>query len=266
MNLMHDHFTHIANRYGRLRTTDDEPIRLIHAKLDGKPRLEAADVGCGVGRYVEKLFDALGDRLFLYCIDENEFMLASLKKNLNGANGRKVKAVRAVARALPLSDESLDFLMTFNAVHHFDLPAFLSESARVLRQDGLIFVYTRLRSQNKNSIWGKYFPGFNEKETRLYEINEFLDAVGKEERLALESIEFFRYKREASLERLLEQVSNHHYSTFSLYSEEELERAIEEFKRNIERKFSDTSKVRWYDENIMFILRKESSGKRPGRE
>jgi len=256
MNLMHDHFTHIAGNYERLRTTDDEPIRLIRAKLDGKPRLEAADVGCGVGRYVEKLFNVLGDRLFLYCIDENEIMLASLKKNLNGRNGNRVKAVRAVARALPLSDGSLDFLMTFNAVHHFDLPAFLTESARVLREGGLLFVYTRLRSQNGKSIWGKYFPGFNEKETRLYELDEFLKAVNNESRLRLESIEFFRYKREASLDRLIEQASNHHYSTFSLYDEEELKRALGEFRRKIESRFGDTSRVRWYDENIMFILKK----------
>ena len=256
MNLMHDHFAAVASSYASLRTTDDEPIRLIHSKLDGKPSIKAADVGCGVGRYVKKLFDVFGNRLFLYCIDENEFMLANLVRNVNGRGDKSLKAIKAEASELPLASDSLDFILTFNAIHHFDLQKFLKESARVLKDKGRLFIYTRLRSQNRKNIWGMYFPGFNEKETRLYEIDEVLNAVEKTERMRVESIEFFRFKRESSLERLIKQAKGHHYSTFSLYSPREFDLALSEFISNIKQHYENTSRVKWADENIMFILRK----------
>ncbi len=256
MNLMHNHFATVASNYASLRTTDDEPIRLIHSKLDGKPDIRAADVGCGVGRYVKKLFDAFGDRLFLYCIDENEFMLANLVRNVNGKGDKSLKAIKAEASDLPLANDSLDFILTFNAVHHFDLLKFLRESARVLKKDGRLFIYTRLRSQNRKNIWGMYFPGFNEKETRLYEIDEVLGEVEKTDGLRVESIEFFRFKRESSLDRLIEQAKGHHYSTFSLYTPREFDLALKEFIESIKANYEDTSSVRWADENIMFIFRK----------
>ena len=56
--------------------------------------------------------------------------------------------LRCEAERLPLADGSVDFVTTFNAVHHFDLELFTEEVARVLRPGGDLFIYTRTPELN----------------------------------------------------------------------------------------------------------------------
>ena len=76
----------IAQKYKDLRTTDLLPLSVIKKKLKNLTEIEAADVGCGVGRYDVKLFEYLGERLSLTCIDSNENMLNELAKDLRDHN------------------------------------------------------------------------------------------------------------------------------------------------------------------------------------
>jgi SAM-dependent methyltransferase len=157
---------------------------------------------------------------------------------------------------MPFPDNTLDCMFTFNAIHHFDLPEFLKESSRVLKSGGYLFAYTRLREQNERNIWGLYFPKFNEKETRLYSLDELKKSMEIAGNLVIESIVFFAYNRLAALEQLLFRARSHHYSTFCLYTPEELKEALEGFSMNIEKEFKDTQQVRWFDENVLFIIKK----------
>jgi len=253
---MHHHFSKVAHKYEDLRTTDLEPILFIKGKLQNLARIEAADVGCGAGRYDLKLFQYLGDRLRLTCIDSNKEMLGELTRNLREHNIKKFKTIKAPAEYLPLADDSLACVFTFNAIHHFRFLDFLKESCRVLRNDGHMFIYTRLRSQNKRNIWGRYFPKFNEKENRLYELNELKNILSNIPALKLESVEHFRYKRVAELEWFVAQARNHHYSTFFLYNEKEFEEALKEFQQNINHHFKNNNGIIWHDENLMLVVRK----------
>ena len=256
MERTHTHFSKIAHVYKDVRTTDLEPILFIQKKLQSLNKIDAADVGCGAGRYDIELFHCLGEGLCLTCIDDNEKMLDELAKNLEERRIRNFKAIRAPARALPLAADSLDAIVTFNAVHHFILSGFLKETARVLRDNGYLFIYTSLRSQNKNNIWGRFFPKFHEKETRLYELNQFEEVLGQMPSLKLESTEYFKYKRRAKLEWLTTQAINHHYSTFDLYDEKEFEEALKKFQRDITHHFKHPDNIIWDDENIMLVIRK----------
>jgi len=67
--------------------------------------------------------------------------------------------------------------MSFNAIHHYDLEKFFSEVYGSLKDDGHLFIYTRLRNQNYRSIWGEHFPLFADMENRLYELNELEEYV-----------------------------------------------------------------------------------------
>ncbi|MCK4527127.1 class I SAM-dependent methyltransferase [candidate division WOR-3 bacterium] len=252
---IHHHFSRIAHKYEDLRTTDLEPILFIKDKFQNLSEIEAADVGCGGGRYDLELFHHLGDKLHLTCIDYNRSMLNELIQNLKEHKIKNFKAIKALADDLPLADNSLDCMFTFNTIHHFKLLDFLKEASRVLRDNGYLFIYTRLRSQNKRNIWGKYFSKFNEKETRLYELNE-LEEILNETTLRLESVEYFKYKRIVELEWLVAQAKNHHYSTFYLYDEKEFEESLKEFQENIARQFKKLDRITWNDENIMLVLEK----------
>lgn len=257
MKNIHRHFSRIAHRYRDLRTTDLEPILFIKKKLQKYSNIVAADVGCGAGRYGLKIFQHLGKKLFLYCIDANKEMLRHLTDFLIKHRVRNFKTIKAAARKLPLKDNSLDYVFTFNAIHHFKISQFLKESSRILKDDGYLFIYTRLRSQNRRDIWGRYFPLFNEKETRLYKLNELKSSLRKLPKLKIESIESFKYARLASLDWLIKQAQNHHYSTFYLYTKKEFEHSLKKFKQNIQRKFKDLNKINWFDENILLVVRKQ---------
>ncbi|MFC2021965.1 class I SAM-dependent methyltransferase [Chloroflexota bacterium] len=254
---IHQHFSKIANRYRYIRTTDSEPITFIAKELRKLAHVEAADIGCGDGRYCMLLFKYLGDKLRLVCIDNNNAMLEELDTYFRQHNVSNFKTMKSEAESLPFPDGILDCVCTFNAIHHFDVLNFLHESARILKVGGYIFIYTRLREQNRENIWGQYFPEFCQKEDRLYKLNTLMETIAAVSALRVKSIEYFKYRRVFSLEKLIERARDHHYSTFTLYSPNDLEEAIIEFAGNIEYHFENIQRVNWFDQYTLFVIRKE---------
>ncbi len=254
-NKAHSHFTKIASKYRILRTTDLEPILYIKNQLDGKSGINIADVGCGDGRYSLELLRCLEDRCYLHCIDSNEDMLNHLKDYLIEQNMMNFCVRPGDANRLPIDNNSMDCIVTFNAIHHFNIQKFLAEALGCLKDNGHLFIYTRLRNQNIRSIWGQYFPLFVEMEKRLYELDELKSHIHEAD-MEISTIKVFGYHRSASLERLVEQAQNHHYSTFSLYEKETFEELLETFQENIKSNFQDTDKIKWQDENILLEIKK----------
>ncbi len=258
MKNIQDHFSSIAPLYRELRITDWEPVSFICKRLQDLPQIRAADIGCGCGRYSLKLFQFLGDRLYLYCIDNNQLMLEQLNAYLTNHAIRKFQIKNGPAYRIPLKSDSLESVFTFNAVHHFKINQFLKEAARTLKEDGYLFIYTRLRSQNRRNIWGRFFPRFIEKETRLYEMDELKQILQQHPDLLLENFQTFRFRRNASMDEVIERARNRHYSTFYLYAEDELKRSIRKFQQHLQLKFIDVNHIKWVDENILLVIRKRA--------
>ncbi len=252
---MYPHFARIAKVYRDVRTTDNEPVEFIRRVLADRDDVQALEVGCGTGRYTHLLFQAL-QKMEMTCNDVNREMLNQLEINLGRSGVSRFRTLLGRIETLDLERESLDAVFTFNAVHHFDFPAFLRIISRALREAGRIFIYTRTPGQNGESVWGKYFPKFTEKETRLFELSEMQKAIHESDTLHLAATRMFNYPRCFSLDRLLAQVRSRHYSTFSLYRRDELEEAIEVFRENINRNFSDPEDIRWADRNVMLQIEK----------
>ena len=255
---IHHHFSRIAPKYRYLRTTDLKPVTLIVDKLKNLAHIEAADIGCGGGRYDLLLCKYLGEKLRLTCVDANADMLGTLEPYLLRHGISNFTSMRSSAEHLPFPNNALDCVCTFNAIHHFNLPDFLRESARILKIGGYLFVYTRLREQNRRNIWGRYFPGFHQKETRLYALDALKQSIAAVANLEIESIDYFKYERMSTLDQLVERAGDHHYSTFFLYSPEELEEAIAGFTQKLGNVFDDTQRVRWFDENVLLIIRNQN--------
>ncbi len=78
--------------------------------------------------------------------------------------------------------------------------------------------------------------------------------VGETGRLRMIAARTFRYARTSSLERLLEQARNRHYSTFALYPEAGFEKAYQTFEDAVRRRFGDPAKVTWHDQNILLQI------------
>jgi ubiquinone/menaquinone biosynthesis C-methylase UbiE len=231
------HFTSVALRYESLRDTDHEPVLLIRARLPDRP-LVGVDIGAGTGRYTEPLRRVLPDRSWVLAADRSHAMLATC--GARAADGGAV--LRCEAEQLPLVDRSVDFVTTFNAVHHFDLEQFTQEVARVLRPGGHLFVYTRTPEQNAKSIWGRAFPGFLSHESRLHDETTLERVFG---RLGAVEMTSFIFARCATAARLAERVRGGAYSTFRRYQADELEESLHRFLERVD------GEVEWHDHNLL---------------
>ena len=251
---MYSHFLKIAPSYKDIRTTDIEPILFIKENLKDFTEIKAVDIGCGAGRYDLLFFQHLKN-LYLTCIDINESMLMETSNYLKNNGITDFKTMKSDVNELQLENHSMDCIFTFNAIHHFDFIKLIKNAERAIKKTGLIFIYTRLRSQNARSIWGQHFPLFTEKETRLYELYEMKQWIKSVDSLRLETAKSFKCKRNTTLKQLVEKVKTKHYSTFSLYKENELDEALRIFQKNIKRHFHDTNKIEWFAENILLILK-----------
>ncbi len=255
---MQSHYARIADVYRSLRVTDSEPVLYIKDIIGDKGKIEAADVGAGAGRYARLFFEHLGkENLFLYCYDTNEFMLESLEQYLsdNGIDNYVTKI--AMAQELPIGNEKLDAVFCFNAIHFFNTPKFLRESARVLRKGSYLFIYTRTKNQSMKSIWGKHFPFFNEKESQFYKTETLDLEIENAPGLELVETKTFNLARENTLKDLIERASSKHYSTFYLYESGEFKRCLAEFDKNIRESYSDIDKIKWSDEKTMYTVLKK---------
>ena len=155
----------------------------------------------------------------------------------------------SAAEELPLRTASLDLVTAFNCVHHFDLGRFLTAVARVLQPDGQLFIYTRTPQQNARTIWGRYFPGFTEHEQRLHSEAAFRDAVRRTDGLTVVATQTFRHPRSSTAGRLRAQAEGHHYSTFSLYTPDELRASIATFLARL-----PGPEVSWVDEHLLVVV------------
>ena len=175
---MSRHFAAISPVYRSVRTTDREPVEKIAQELDGRVSLKGADIGCGAGRYVLAMFETIPN-LSLTCVDASPAMLEQVDGLLRANGIDKFQTRHSTAEGLGLEPGRYDFVSSFNAVHHFDLPEFLRRSRDGLAEGGRLFVYTRLPEHNARSIWGRCFPGFVEKEARLLTIGDLLPRVSR---------------------------------------------------------------------------------------
>jgi SAM-dependent methyltransferase len=244
-----DHFERVAAVYESLRTTDEAPVRRIRQLLPDRPVI-GLDIGCGTGRYSRLLRGLLPDGSLLVASDVSAAMLAELGTGNHG-HALGVVPLLSTAEELPLRTASLDLVTAFNCVHHFDLGRFLAAVARVLQSDGQLFIYTRTPQQNARTIWGRYFPGFAEHEQRLHSEAAFRDAVRRTDGIEVVATQTFKHPRSGTVERLRAQAEGRHYSTFSLYTPEELRVSIATFLARL-----PSRGVSWVDEHLLLVVGK----------
>jgi len=239
-----EHFERVAAVYESLRTTDEAPVRAIRQFLPDRP-VTGLDAGCGTGRYSRLLRGVLPEGSRLLASDVSAAMLAELTA---GSRGLGVVPLLSAAEELPLRTASLDLVTAFNSVHHFDLARFLAAAARVLRPGGQLFMYTRTPQQNARTIWGRYFPGFTEREQRLHSEAGFADAVRRTAGLRIVATRTFSHPRSSTAERLRAQAEGRHYSTFSLYPPQEWRPSLAAFLARL-----PGPEVSWVDEPLLVV-------------
>ncbi len=224
------YFDDIAEDYEHVRGTEIWPSLLHTIRAADSDTRQVVDVATGTGLFSVRLakegFHVIG-------LDQNPHMLAqALRKAKQQAC--PFQGILGLAEQLPLSESSISVMFSTNAIHHVDLQAQFQEVRRVLRPGGSYVVYTRFRKQNACSIWGQLFPHFAEKETRLYNPEDFERLEVEYPELALESLDELSFEKPFSRDRLLQTTRQRKYSTFAFYGEEEFWRAFATFRSRLE--------------------------------
>ena len=99
----------------------------------------AIDVGCGTGRALPPLREAVGPDGSVIAVDLTPEMLAAARPKSSAAGAA---VILADARALPFADASADAIFAAGLVNHLpDTEAGLRELARVVRSGGLLVLF-----------------------------------------------------------------------------------------------------------------------------
>nr|XP_056721364.1 putative methyltransferase DDB_G0268948 [Euleptes europaea] len=125
-----------ASVYLKYRFSPPEKLQeVVFSYLENKKVTSfqlAVDVGCGSGQstlWLAKRFEKVVGT------DISEAQIEEAKQAAHPAN---VSYLVCPAENLPFKDNSVDFIMSFAAVHWFDLPSFMKEVERVLKPSGCV--------------------------------------------------------------------------------------------------------------------------------
>jgi demethylmenaquinone methyltransferase/2-methoxy-6-polyprenyl-1,4-benzoquinol methylase len=169
---VHDvsHFDRVAPVYDLLvPTTDPAPLSAGLATAT-RPVERVVDLGGGTGRASRSLSNAS------VVVDASQPMLAK-------ARDHDHPTVRGDVRSLPLATDSVDAIVTVDAVHHLpDVETVLAEAKRVLQPGGVIVV----RDFDPQTVRGRALSlaervvGFDSEFFSLAHLVDSLSAIGFE--------------------------------------------------------------------------------------
>ena len=244
------HFRHVSGRYDAVRTFHGSIVeRTVEALRPLERPITLVDVGVGTGRYLIPILRCLEQMVpgSVRAIGADAEL--AMLKTFAGRTESGLAVVVADGNRLPLKGSTVDAFLCFNAIHHFRLRSFLADAARVLVPGGRLLLYTRTPEQNRHTIWGRLFPLFTEKESRLYSAEEIRASLELDGRFQLVELAAVRHVEHASAGRLLDQARFRHYSTFDLYTPEELQRALEVFRHRLEADLEEDGTIEFTHEN-----------------
>jgi SAM-dependent methyltransferase len=122
-------FGTVAEQYDLYRPAPPPIVATVLGDLRG---LDVLEVGAGTGKWTRLLIE-LGANVTV--VEPDDDMRAVLVRR-----SPEVATLKGAAEALPLADAAFDAVLVSSAWHWFEQPAALEEMARVLRDDGSLFV------------------------------------------------------------------------------------------------------------------------------
>ena len=122
-------FGSVAEQYDRFRPGPPPSALALLGDLNGADVLE---VGAGTGLWTRALLE-LGARIEVVEPDDD-------MRDVLTRRSPDVRVIAAYAESLPFNDATFDVVLSSSAWHWFDQPAATNEMARVLRDDGRLFV------------------------------------------------------------------------------------------------------------------------------
>ena len=152
-------FGSVAEQYDLFRPSPPPEVSTILGDLHGQKVLE---VGAGTGKWTRFLLELGAD---VTVVEPDDDMRAVLVRR-----SPEVHAIKGAAEELPVDDAAFDAVLVSSAWHWFEQPAATNEMARVLRDNGHLFI-----------LWNG-FSGEEPWVVRLLALREGPDDTGKRPR------------------------------------------------------------------------------------
>ena len=136
-----DRFTGKADIYKKFRPSyPKEFIDYLYSQVGFNQDSAIADIGAGTGIFSRLLLER-GSKV--YCVEPNEDMRETCKKDLSGFEN--FVSVNGNASNTKLADKSVDFVTAAQAFHWFDRQEFKAECQRILKPGGKVVLIWNTR-------------------------------------------------------------------------------------------------------------------------
>ena len=249
------HFDRLSSSYDRYRTLDYEPLQYLASKLTEREHT-ICDLGCGTGRYLFALIEHLEAKKDTvkgaYGVDISQTMLETARECAEGL-GMSISWIEATADSTGLGADSISLVTAFNVIYHLPITETLEEVVRIARSKALFAVYTRLRHQEAEHVWGRWFPRYVDYSTNPTQ--EFmLGFPDQNGRIRLVQSRDFTFSRKTTLKEICQRTENKFYSTLARYDDSEFERAYGTFVDNLKSNFDDPDEIVFPSSYSMFIF------------
>lgn len=132
-------------------------IDMLYNEQGFTPQAQIADIGCGTGIFTRQLAETGS---IVYGVEPNADMRSAAEKSL--AEYKDFRTVNGTAEHTTLADNSVDFIMSAQAFHWFEVASFKAECKRILRPNGKVFLIWNTRDETAriNILCGEIYSEF----------------------------------------------------------------------------------------------------------
>lgn len=131
------YFNQVASKWDTMRESFfSDTVRDVAYQIAGiTPGCIAADIGCGTGFMTEGL---LRKDIKVIAVDQSKAMLEQIEKTFNSPN---LICLQGESEALPMDDNTVDFVFANMYLHHVESPAdAVCEMVRILKPGGKLVI------------------------------------------------------------------------------------------------------------------------------
>lgn len=189
------------------------------------------DIGCGIGKNSKELAKRL--QAYIVGVDHRKDGLVQAKQTYS-----KGDWVLLDAEALNVKKTSVDIVLLIFVIHLLKNPTNLLQKLHqgLKKPNGLLFIVTVDHDQITSGIYAKYFP-----EAVAFDLRRFPKVADLRELLAKLGFKtwvrtqryFQRVTDKVSVQSWVQKVHNRIFSSFDLYSPEELKKKLNQMKEDL---------------------------------
>ena len=253
-------YNKIGINYNKTRKADLRIFNKIFELLDYPFNKTIIDIGAGTGNYTNLLAQK-GNRIV--ALEPSSEMINQAAENEN------VEWVKGFAEDMKLGNNVFDIAVCILSIHHFnDLRRSFNEIFRVLKQKGVLLIYTYIPEQ-QNFFWLRdYFPAIFKVDIEKFPGADKLQKLIRECDFEISNFEIYELHYDLmdnflaanwrKPENYLKEEIQSGISTFSLLSKKEIKQGVDSLKDDLrtgawDNRYGEIKTREYFDAGYRFL-------------